>query len=303
MVSAPSALKAVQMTFTLFFLGMCFFPGEMLAGYNMDTKCPPPKRGAAPCDEKKNVAFLWFIMSLMGVQMMSLIATNSAMARDGVAVKAQSVACLMNVVTLAVFAVNDLMYALSSDFPAAFPKEGIYVNVVLFMALAGACYSGWTSSGSVKPNFGALVPSGRFGLPYFVGCVNLLFFGLPLTFLREQFISMYPAADIIGELTPDLKFFALWMFGNVGKFILCNVLAGLCTMSAEPTKEDTMYRLLRASSTVYMFYVGAMSKDCIINQLNGTSDSMRVMTVVQGFAVCYWQLNAWASAPYTLKKA
>jgi len=305
MVQASTALKVVQIVFMLFFMGMCFFPGELMAGYKLDLSCPPASRRAPPCDEKKNIGFLWFVMSLMGVQMLSLCAMNSAMRRDETSKKAQSVACLMNAVTLLIFLVNDLTYVISADYPASFPKEGVYGNLVLFTGLAAMCFSGWQAAGSVMPNFGNMIPSGRFGMPLLAGCVNLLFFGLPLTFIRTQFIAMYPAAaDQYNELTPDLKYFALWMFGNVGKFILCNVISSLCVVSTEDKgKEDTTFRMLRAHSVVYMFYCGAMSKDCIINQLNGAVDPMRVMTVVQSFAVSFWQLNTWTSAGFTLKKA
>lgn len=47
---------------------------------------------------------------------------------------------------------------------------------------------------------------------------------------------------------------------------------------------------------------GLCAQDCIINVLNGATDPMRTMTVLQSFIVTYWQINAWAGAPYTLKK-
>jgi len=250
---------------------------------------------------------LWFVMSLMAVQMLSLCAFNAAMARDVVSTKAKSVACLMNAATLALFVATDASYVLSPNYPAAFPKEGVYFNLALFAALGVMCLSGWAASGSATPDFTALVPIGRFGLPYAAGCANLLFFGVPLVFFREAFIEMYPAAAVrMGELTPDLRFFAMWMFGNVGKFILANVATGLAVVStpdAPAAREDTLFRALRAGSMVYMFYLGSMSKDCIINQLNGAVDPMRVMTVVQSFAITFWQVNAWAGAGFTLKKA
>lgn len=304
MVAPSTALKATQFTFMAFFFGMCFFPGEMLAGYKLDLSCPPYSRRAPACDEKKNIGFLWFIMSLMGVQMMSMVANCSSMARDGVAVKAQSVMCFMNVLALLFFVANDFVYVFSADYPASFPKEGVYVNLVLFGTLATLNYLAWQQSGGAMPKLGSIIPKGRFAAPFIAGGVNLLFFGLPLCFFRSQFIEMYDVAnDAYKALTPDLKFFAMWMFGNVGKFILLNVSTSFAVVSAEPGKEDTIYRLLRSGSIVYSFYLGAMSKDCIINLLNGAVDPMRTMTVIQSFVVTYWQIKSWGDAAYTLKKA
>lgn len=302
MVTATTALKTINYVFMLFMIGFCFFPDKMMANYGMDLSCPPSTRRAPPCDERKNVAFIYFVMSIMGVQMMSLVAMNSAMARDGVSPKAQSVTCFCNMIMMLVFVVSDGSYVFSSDYPAAFPTTEIYGNLVLFSGLAALAYKGWEGSGSVMPNFDSIIPSGRFGLPYTLGCVNLLFFGLPLLLIRSQFIEMYEGASVAyAALTPDLKYFALWMFGNVGKMILCNVATGLCTISAGT--EDTNYRLLRAGSMAYMFYLGVMSKDVIINQLNGVTDSMRTFTFLQSFAVTFYQIQTWAGAPYTLKKA
>lgn len=261
MVAPAIALKAVGYTFTLFFMGMCFFPKEMLSGYKLDLTCPPYSRRAPPCDEAKNVGFLWFIMSIVGIQMMSLASICSALARDAVSSKAQSVACFCNMCTMIFFILNDLSYVMSDDYPAAFPKEGVYGNVVLFGTLAGLSYSAWQASGGVMPNFQAIIPKGRFSMPFIAGSINLLFFGLPLCFFRSQFIEMYDVAnDSYKALTPDLKYFAFWMFGNSGKFILTNVFMMYATVSAEAGKEDTLYRVMRAGSIVSAFYLGSMSK-------------------------------------------
>lgn len=300
-VAATTALKCVQYTFMLFFIGMCFFPEDMLAAYKMDLSCP--KKSKQPCNEKNNTAFLYSIMSIMGVQMLSLVSTMSAISRKEVSIKAQSVACFVTMFVQAFFIVNDAMYVMADNYPASMPKEGIVANVVLFGTLMLLCYFGWKDAGGIMPNWGNIIPEGRFALPYVLGCVNLLFFGVPLTFFRASFIEMYPAAAAAAkELTPDLEFFMMWMFGNVGKMICLNVISNLLIISAEPKKEDTLYRLMRASSLVYMFYLGAFSKDAIINLLMVRDDPMRTVTFVQSFAVTFLQIQSWAGASYKLDK-
>ena len=302
MSTAIQALKALQYVFMLFFIGMTTFPAEMMDGYQMDFSCPKYKKGQPACDQQKNMAAIFGIMAIFGVQMGAFSVTMGAMARDTVSKKAQSVACFMGMCSLLYFNVNDFIYTLSSDWPGTMPKEGVYFNMVLFAGLAALCYMGWTSTGSVTPNLSRMIPEGRFGKELLAGCLNLAFFGIPLVFFRSSFIDMYPAAaEPMKALTPPLKWFSMWMFGNLGKMILVNILTTFAICSVEKN-DDTQYRLLRGSSLIYMFYLGSFSKDTIVQMLTGVDDTMRLMTFTQSFAVTYYQLNTWAGAKFTLTK-
>ena len=58
------------------------------------------------------------------------------------------------------------------------------------------------------------MPSGRFGMATLAGCVNLLLFGLPITFLREMTMDAFNASASLAALPPDGKFFAMNVMGN-----------------------------------------------------------------------------------------
>ena len=51
-----------------------------------------------------------------------------------------------------------------------------------------------------------------------------------------------------------------------------------------------------------LFFLGAYSKDAVINLLLGHTDPMRVIAFLQIFGVTYYQANAWAGAAFTLTK-
>jgi hypothetical protein len=299
MVAPSTALKISANVFTVFFIGMSFFPDKMMETYKFDLSCPPRDRS---CDEKRNLGFLYSMMGFCGMQLFGFCVNCAAMARDGVSVKAQSATCFCAMIWFIVFMFNDSAY-LFGGMPESIPKEGIYFNIALFAALAGLQYSAWTESGSVMPKIGSMIPSGRFAMPIIVGALNALFFGIPMVVMRETWIENWPAAaDSFKALTPDLKFFALWIMGNFGKIMVMNTIMGFAIISAEPNKEDTQYRMLRGSSLVYLYFMGSMGQQTIINAIQGTPDPMRVATYLQTMAVTFYQLNSWAGVGFTLKK-
>ena len=206
MVAPSTALKVSSNIFCAFFIGMSFFPDKMMETYKFDLSCPPRDRS---CDEKKNLGFLYSMLGLCGMQLFSFAVICTAMSRDSVSVKAQSVTCLCVMIWFIIMAFNDAAYAFGG-MPESIPKEGIYFNIVLFAGLAGLCYTAWTETGSVMPKMGSIIPSGRFAMPMIAGAVNGAFFGLPCVLMRETWIENYPAAaESYKALTPDLKFFAM----------------------------------------------------------------------------------------------
>ena len=121
------------------------------------------------------------------------------------------------------------------------------MNFVMWAVVSGLCYSGWKDSGSVMPNTSALVPSGKFGLPIIVGCVNLLFYAIPLIFMAEKFVyEGFGREELVGGFTPAVKFLLAQLFKNIGLVCLWNVciISAVCSVD----KEDAAYRILRATS-------------------------------------------------------
>ena len=127
----------------------------------MDFSCPKYKKGQPVCDQQKNMAAIFGIMAIFGVQMGAFSVTMGAMARDTVSKKAQSVACFMGMCSLLYFSVNDFIYTLSSEWPGTMPKEGVYFNMVLFAGLPPLLH-GLDSTVSVTPNLSRMIPEGRF---------------------------------------------------------------------------------------------------------------------------------------------
>lgn len=306
MVTATVALKVVQYINLAFMIGMTTFPGPMLDAYQIDFTCPAkPPRGSPPCDATKNTAFVYFVFCIFGIQLGTFSTIVGGMARPVVSKKAQSVTCLIAGLAIAFLTVSDLSYTMAEGWPSTTPKDGIYANAVLFSVVCGLLFLGWKDSGSVVPSMGKMIPSGRFGLPILLGCLNLLFFGVPLVLFREAFAEQYGAGKPIAGQTADAKFFIYVMMGNTGKMMIWNVILSFAICSADngDAKDDTMYRLLRGVPHLSMFFLGSFAKDGIVQLLAGWPDPMRVVTFVQCFGVTFYQINAWASAEYTLKKA
>ena len=146
---------------------MTTFPDKFMAAYSENFwDCPKkPVKGAPKCDTLMMKTFVCSIFGLAGVQMLIFISACSAMSRPAVSQAAKSAACLVTMIFNALFAVSDLYQTTKADWPTGeIPKEGMYVNAVIWLTLAGLAYSGWQDAGAFKPKLDGIVPSSRFSL-------------------------------------------------------------------------------------------------------------------------------------------
>ena len=68
--------------------------------------------------------------------------------------------------------------------------------------------------------------------------------------------------------------------------------------------EDAQYRTLRATSLGYMFYMGSFAKDVLVEmQLDGYENQGRAIMWFLNLAICFYTMDAWAKASFTLKKS
>ena len=304
MVSATTGLKLFKGFGLLMGIMMTTFPEALLGVYGLDFfDCPvAPRFGKAPpCDMTKNKAIVLNVFNGFGVQLLMNGMLFAALARDGVNKKAQSVALLVNAVVYAFFIVSDGIATLNPDWPEQVPKDGIYTNFVMWTGFIIVALLGWKESGQVTPSFDKMMPSGRFGKPLLAGCVNLLMFGVPLVFFRAAMVAQFGWEDLMAGATKHVDFMIMLVLGNMGKMMLANVATMLAVASVAPD-DETVYRVIRVASINGMFFLGAFSKDAVINLLLGHTDPMRVIAYVQIFGVTYYQLNAWAGAAVTLTK-
>ena len=303
MVSATTALKANQYFWMLMFIMMTTFPEKLGDAYSMDFyDCPAkPARGAPKCDSTSMKAFIFGVFSIFGIQIGMTAILCGAMARPSVSKKAQSVTCLVVAFFWAAFIVNDGLWTMKADFPAdAMPKESSYMNFVMWAVVSGLCYSGWKDSGSVMPNTNALVPSGKFGLPIIVGLVNWLFYALPLTFMADKFVKEgFGREELMAGFTPAVNFLLAAIFQNIGLMCLFNTAIIACVCSVD--KEDAPYRILRGTTMVQFFSMGAFSKDAITGLLMNFEDPMRLFFFATNFAILFYQTNTWTATPFKLE--
>ena len=174
------------------------------------------------------------------------------------------------------------------------------MNAVMWAVLAGLCCSGWKDSGSVMPNTSALVPSGKFGLPIIVGLVNWLFYALPLTFMADKFVKRgFGREELMAGFTPAVNFLLAAIFQNIGLMCLFNTAIVACVCSVD--KEDAPYRILRGTTMVQFFSMGAFSKDAITGLLTGFEDPMRLFFFATNFAILFYQTNVWTATPFKLE--
>jgi hypothetical protein len=304
MVSADVALKASMYFWMMMFIGMTTFPDKFMAAYSDNFwDCPKkPVKGAPKCDTLMMKTFVCSIFGLAGVQMLIFISACSAMSRPAVSQAAKSAACLVTMIFNALFAVSDLYQTTKADWPTdEIPKEGMYVNMVIWLALAGLAYSGWKEAGEFKPKLDGIVPSGRFGLPLAIGSANLLFYAIPLVLFADTFVKDgFGRGDMMAGFTPAVNFLLSFVFGNIGKMCLINVAMTACV--AQAGGEDAQYRLLRGGTHAQMFSLGMFGKDAIVNMLIGFEDPMRLFVFATSFAIMFYQINVWAGAPYKLDK-
>ena len=145
-----------------------------------------------------------------------------------------------------------------------------------------------------------LLPSGQFGtaITVLIG-VNLMW-GLPVCFLRQAFIDSFTQGFMDG-FSPLIKKLVFAMMGQFGKMMLCNAF-NLATI-ASVGDEDAQYRTLRATSLGYMFYLGSFSKDVLVGLAIDYENPGHAFMWFLDMAIFYYTSNAWAKAPYTLKKS
>lgn len=303
MVSATTALKINQYFCMLLFIMMTTFPEKLGDAYSMDFyDCPAkPARGAPKCDSTSMKAFIFGVFSIFGIQIGFLSVLCGALSRDSVSKKAKSVTCLCVMVGWILFILRDGSRTFDAEWPAdKMPKDGVYANAVIWSVLAGLCYSGWQDSGAVKPNTSALVPSGKFGLPIIVGLVNWLFYALPLTFMADKFVKEgFGREELMAGFTPAVNFMLAAIFQNIGLMCLWNTAIISCVCSVD--KEDAPYRILRGTTMVQFFSMGAFSKDAITGLLMNFEDPMRLFFFATNFAILFYQTNTWTSHPFKLE--
>ena len=304
MVTAIQALKANQYFCLMVFIGMTTFPEKLGEAYSMDFYSCPSKtpKGAAKCDATMMKAFLFGVFSIFGIQIGMTSILCGVMARDAVSKKAQSVTCLVVMIFWALFIVNDGLWSMKEEYPAAqMPKDGIYMNFLIWSILATLCYLGWKDSGSVVPKMDAsLIPSGKFGLPIIVGCVNLLFYAIPLITMAEKFVKDgFGREELMAGFTQPVNFLLMQLFKNIGLVCLWNVciIVAICSVD----KDDAAYRVLRGTSMIGMFNLGAFSKDAVVGLLTGFDDPMRAFVFVTNFGVLFYQANVWGAQPFKLE--
>ena len=82
-----------------------------------------------------SAVMLKFVAGIAGSNMLAFSSGCGVLARDGVVVAAQSVACLSVGITWIAFAINDSYLATTGQFGDSVPVESVYANSVLFLIL------------------------------------------------------------------------------------------------------------------------------------------------------------------------
>ena len=130
--------------------------------------------------------------------------------------------------------------------------------------------------------------------------MNWLFYALPLTFMADKFVKVgFGREELMAGFTPAVNFLLAAIFQNIGLMCLFNTAIIACVCSVD--KEDAAYRILRATSMLGMFNMGAFSKEAIIGLLTGFDDPMRLFFFATNFAVLFYQTNVWTSHPFKLE--
>ena len=304
MVSPSTALKAQSALCMMFWMGMTAFPEALTSTYGMNFfDCPKASRGAAPCSVTNQKVMLFQCFSLFGIQILFWGISSAALARDAVSSKAQSVTCFSSLCIWLFFLVNDFISMLDPEWPEELPKDAQYGNLVMWAGFGALMYSAWKESGSVMPSTDVktlLLPSGQFGTAITVIIVNSLMWCLPMCFLRQPFIDSFTRGFMDG-FSPLITKMTFAMVGQAGKMMLCNALS--TAVIASVGDEDANYRMLRATSLGYMFYMGSFAKDVLVEmQLDGYENQGRAIMWFLNLAVCFYTMDAWAKASFTLKK-
>ena len=304
MVSPSTALRAQAALCAAFWMGMTAFPAKLTSAYALDFfDCPKAGRGAAPCSvtNQKIMAFQCF--SLFGIQILFWGIVSIALARPTVSEKAQSVACFSATCIWIFFLVNDFLSLMDPEWPEELPKEAQYGNLVMWAGFAALMYSAWKESGSVMPSTDVktlLLPSGQFGKALTLIIVNNLIWGLPMCLLRQPMLDGF-ARGFMDGFSPLIKKMVFSFMGQAGKMMVCNALNMAAIASVGD--EDAQYRLLRATSLGYMFYMGSFSKDSIVNLAIDYENPGFAFMWFLNLAIFWYTGDAWGKAAFTLKKS
>ena len=312
MVSPSTALKAQSTLGMMFWMGMTAFPEALMPGHRGSFDCPKAARGAAPCSVTNQKVVLFNMFSLFGIQNLFWSSISAALARDAVSSKTQSVACFSSLCIWIFLFVNDLVMLFDpEEMGISFlPKEAQYGaslqlrgNLVMWAGFGALLYSAWKESGSVMPSTDVktlLLPSGQFGTALTVFIVNCLLWGVPMCLLRQPMLDGF-ARGFMDGFSPLIKKMVFLMMGQAGKMMVCNALNMAAIASVGD--EDANYRMLRATSLGYMFYMGSFAKDVLVEmQLDGYENQGRAIMWFLNLAVCFYTMDAWAKASFTLKK-
>ena len=304
MVSPSTALRAQAALCAAFWMGMTAFPAKLTSAYALDFfDCPKAGRGAAPCSvtNQKIMAFQCF--SLFGIQILFWGIVSIALARPTVSEKAQSVACFSATCIWIFFLVNDFLSLMDPEWPEELPKEAQYGNLVMWAGFAALMYSAWKESGSVMPSTDVktlLLPSGQFGTAITVIIVNSLLWGVPMCLLRQPMLDGF-ARGFMDGFSPLIKKMVFSFMGQAGKMMVCNALNSAAIASVGD--EDAQYRVLRATSVAYMFYMGSFSKDAVVNLAIDYENPGFAFMWFLNLAIFFYTADAWGKAAFTLKKS
>ena len=309
MVSPSTALKAQSTLGMMFWMGMTAFPSRLLPEGCFD--CPKAARGAAPCSVTNQKVVLFNMFSLFGIQNLFWSSISAALARDAVSSKTQSVACFSSLCIWIFLFVNDLVKLIFNPFSSEeMPKEAQYGaslnlrgSLVMWAGFGALLYSAWKESGSVMPSTDVktlLLPSGQFGTALTVFIVNCLLWGVPMCLLRQPMLDGF-ARGFMDGFSPLIKKMVFLMMGQAGKMMVCNALNMAAIASVGD--EDANYRMLRATSLGYMFYMGSFAKDSIVNLAIDYENPGFAFMWFLNLAIFWYTGDAWGKAAFTLKKS
>ena len=303
MVSPSTALRAQAAICAAFWMGMTAFPAKLTSAYALDFfDCPKAGR-RAPCSVTNQKIMAYQCFSLFGIQILFWGIVSIALRAPYRLGEGAVGRVLLGDLHLALLPRERLPLADGPRVARGAAQGGAVRQPRDVGGFAALMYSAWKESGSVVPSTDlktVLLPSGQFGtaITVLIG-VNLMW-GLPVCFLRQAFIDPFTQGFMDG-FSPLIKKLVFAMMGQFGKMMLCNAF-NLATI-ASVGDEDAQYRMLRAISVAYMFYLGSFSKDVLVGLAIDYENPGHAFMWFLDMAIFYYTSNAWAKAPYTLKKS
>lgn len=281
MLAPATALKVNQSLFTLFTIGMMFFPSEMMQGYKGD-----------PFTGEDKTLFMWF-MGLFGLQMLVAASTTANLSYDvqSNTQEVQCVSCLVYGLSWLGFAVID--YGLIDNLfgqalPASMPAESIMANAGLFTIIGLVSLASWATSGMTMPNFGALGPKGPCTKAAWAGIVGLLPFAIGCAIFADEFLEMF-LPGVIGGLPDSARSTPMCMIimRRCGIMMFSNIITSVCIMSVG--NEMTTYRFLRVMTYGNLVYLGYLARENPLANATGWPTPMRIPTTIQCVLVTFYQ--------------